>query len=120
MQASTTTDWKAKSTRYQAMSDQKLQLSASEITKAELSLKNTTAKNKASQAELDRAWGAFWSAKKYLNDAQLIQNSANELFHSQNYQDSYYKYKSSYGVTKKIDSTLVQLKGFLKKESKLQ
>lgn len=114
------TDWKMQSTKYQKLSDQKLYTAQSAVTKTELLLMNTTATNKASQVELERAWAAFWSAKKYLNDAQLIQKDADSLFYSQNYQDSYYKYKSSYTSAKKVDSMLAQAKGFLKKVTKLQ
>lgn len=114
------TDWKTKSAKYQALSDQKLYTAQSALAKAEVSLKNMTATNKAAQAELDRAWNAFWAAKKYLNDAQIIQNNADTAFYSQDYKDSYSKYLSSYSTAKKVDSALVQLKGFLKKATKLQ
>jgi hypothetical protein len=113
-------DWKTKSAKYQSISDQKLYKAQTALTKAEATLKNTTATNKASQVELDMAWNAFWAAKKYLNDAQLIQNDADASFYSQDYRDSYSKYLSSYSTAKKVDSALAQLKGFLKKVSKLQ
>ncbi len=115
-----TTDWKAKSIKYQTLSDQKLSSSNSDIRKAEASLNNSTASNKASQAELDKAWISFWAAKKYLNDAELIQKEADTLFYDSNYKDSYYKYKSSSETTKKVGGKLVQLKIYLKKSNQLQ
>jgi hypothetical protein len=115
-----TTDWKAKSMKYQAVSDQNLFSSKSDVLKAEASLNNSTASNKASQAELDKAWASFWAAKKYLNDADLIQKEADALFYDSNYKDSYYKYKSSYDTTKKVGGKLLQLKIYLKKSSQLQ
>ncbi|MEO9309444.1 MAG: matrixin family metalloprotease [Nitrososphaera sp.] len=114
------TDWKAKSAKYQALSDQKLYKIQLELEKAETSLKNTTATNMASQAELEKAWNAFWAAKKYLNDAKIIQTNADGAFYSQDYKDSYSKYLLSYSTAKKVDSALAQLKGFLKKATKLQ
>ncbi|HXG73257.1 MAG TPA: matrixin family metalloprotease [Candidatus Nitrosotenuis sp.] len=114
------TDWKAKSAKYQTLSDQKLYKAESDLAKAEGLLKSTTAANKAAQVELERAWDAFWAAKKYLTDAKTIQNGADDAFYSQDYQDSYSKYVSSYTTAKKVDSALAQLKGFLKKAAKLQ
>ncbi|MEM3064787.1 MAG: matrixin family metalloprotease [Candidatus Nitrosotenuis sp.] len=114
------TDWKAKSAKYQTLSDQKLYKAESDLAKAEGLLRNTTAANKAAQVELERAWNAFWAAKKYLTDAKTIQNGADDAFYSQDYQDSYSKYMSSYNTAKKVDSALAQLKGFLKKAAKLQ
>lgn len=119
-QATKQTDWKAKSAKYQALSDQMLYKAQSALAKAEASLKNTTATNMASKVELERAWNAFWAAKKYLNDAKIIQNNADNAFYSQDYKDSYSKYLSSYSTAKKVDSALAQLKGFLKKATKLQ
>lgn len=115
-----TTDWKAKSIKYQDISDQKLSSSNSDVLKAEASLNNSTASNKASQAELDKAWTSFWAAKKYLNDAELIQKEADALFYDSNYKDSYHKYKSSSEITKKVGGKLLQLKIYLKKSSQLQ
>jgi hypothetical protein len=114
------TDWKSKSTKYQSLSDQKIYLVIPQISKSEIMLNNSTASNAASKVELDRAWTAFWAAKKYLNDAQLIQEDADVLFYNSSYKDSYYKYKSSHDAAKKAESKLIQTKGFLKKVAKLQ
>ncbi|MGQ0771861.1 MAG: matrixin family metalloprotease [Nitrososphaerota archaeon] len=114
------TDWKVKSIKYQTLSDQKISSSRSDILKAEASLNNSTAGNKASQADLDKAWTAFWAAKKYLNDAELIQKEADALFYDFNYKDSYHKYKSSSETTKKVGSKLLHLKIYLKKSNQLQ
>jgi hypothetical protein len=114
------TDWKAKSAKYQSLSDQKIYLVTPQISKTEAVLNNSTASNAAAKAELDRAWTAFWAAKKYLNNAHLFQEDADLLFYNSSYEDSYYKYKSSHDATKKAEAKLIQVKGFLKKAAKLQ
>jgi predicted Zn-dependent protease len=114
------TDWKAKSVKYQSLSDQRLYLVLPQITKMEAALKNSTAANMASKAELDRAWTAFWAAKKLLADAQLTQSKADALFYNSTYQDSYYQYKSSHDTAKKAEAKIIQIKGHMKKMAKLQ
>jgi hypothetical protein len=115
-----TTDWKAKSTKYQALSDQKLYSTKSELLKAEISLNNSTATNKASKVELDKAWNAFWAAKKYLNSAELTQQDADTLFYASSYEDSYYKYKASYDNAKKAAAKMPQIKNYIKKANAIQ
>lgn len=116
----TSTDWKEKSIKSQEHSDQKLYLLKSEIQKAEDSLNNYVAANLASKAELDNAWNAFWAAKKYLNDAELVQQEADSLFYASSYQESYYKYKSSLASANAADVGLLQMETYLNKVNTLQ
>ena len=114
------TDWKAKSVKYQSLSDQRIYLATPELSKMEKSLNSSTAGSMASKAELEKAWSSFWAAKKYLNDAELIQNDADSLFYNSTYKDAFYKYKSSHDMAKKAEIKLLQIKGYLKKIIQLQ
>jgi len=114
------TDWKTKSTKYQSLSDQRIYLATPEISKMEKSLNSSAASNVASKAELEKAWTSFWAAKKYLNNAELIQDDADSLFYNSTYKDAYYKYKSSHDMAKKAELKLLQVKGYLKKVNSLQ
>jgi hypothetical protein len=114
------TDWKAKSTKYQSLSDQRLYLATPEISKIEKLLSNSTASNLASKAVLDKAWSSFWAAKKYINDAETIQGDADLAFYNSTYKDAYYKYKSSHDMAKKAEQKLLQAKSYLKKINDLQ
>jgi hypothetical protein len=116
----TSTDWKEKSIKYQERSDQKLYVLKSEIAKNETTLNGYTATNLASKAELDKAWNAFWVAKKHLNDAEMIQSDADTLFYAASYQDSYYKYKSSFDNANLASASLLQLQIYLNNADILQ
>jgi hypothetical protein len=116
----TSTDWKEKSTKYQERSDQKLYVLKSELSKTEASLNSYVATNLASKSELDKAWNAFWAAKKHVNDAELIQKDADVLFYAASYQDSYYKYKSSFDNANLASASFLQMQIYLNNADTLQ
>jgi hypothetical protein len=118
--AQTPTDWKEKSTKYQERSDQKLYLLESEIPKAEALLSTLDATNLGSEAELIKAWDAFWAAKKYFTDAELIRADADTLFYASSYEKSYDKYKSSLDNANKANASLLQMEIYLNNVDNLQ
>ncbi|MGQ0771854.1 MAG: matrixin family metalloprotease [Nitrososphaerota archaeon] len=118
--APTSTDWKEKSTKYQERSDQKLYQLKSELQKAEETINSYAAANMASKAELDKAWNAFWAAKKHISDAELVQQEADSLFYASSYQESYHKYKSSLDGANTADADLLQMEVYLNNVNSLQ
>lgn len=113
-------DWKAQSIKYQSLSDEQLYLAESSLKQAEALLKGTASTNKASKSELDKAWLVYWSAKKYYNDAKKSLQNADDAFYSQNYQESYLKYKASYDMAKKVNVALAKIQLYISKAAKLQ
>ncbi len=113
-------DWKLKATKIQTLSDKKLFATKTTLQKITSSLNYTWITNKASQAEMQKATDSFLAAKKFLNDAELLQDGADSLFYESKYQESYSKYQSSLDRAKKIDIKLVEIGKSLKKAKALE
>lgn len=113
-------DWKLKATKIQTLSDKKLFATKTALQKITPSLNYTWITNKASQAEMQKATDSFLAAKKFLNDAELVQDEADALFYESKYQDSYSKYQSSLDRAKKIDIKLIEISKSIKKAKALE
>ncbi len=76
--------------------------------------------NMAAKVELEKAWTAFWWAKKYHANAEQLQTDGGAFLLQTEYQDSYKKFKSSYDYAKKLEKKLADITKYHKKAYELE
>lgn len=116
---SNTADWQGRSEKYQAMASEKILPLESKVTESQLLLNSITYEGDASNESLDKAWTAFWWAKKYLNSAEKLQTDAGASILQSNYYESYIKFKSACDYAKKAEQKLSQISEHIEKADSL-
>lgn len=121
LQAKTSSvDWKPKSDKYQKLAQDKIYSLEVKMESAKSLLDSASINNIAAKVELDRAWTAFWWAKKYFDRAEDMQVDAGASFLAADYEESYKKFKQSYAEAKKTEKKLTAVENYYKKAYDLQ
>jgi hypothetical protein len=76
--------------------------------------------NMAAKVEIEKAWTAFWWAKKYYANAEKMHTDGGAFLLQSEYQDSYKKLKSSYYYAKKLEKKLDDITKYHKKAYELE
>lgn len=120
LKTETSTDWKPMADKYQQLAEKGIYDLEPKLADAETLLMSSAYDNQAAKVEINRAWMSFWWAKKYLNDAEQLQEDGGALLLEENYFGSYKKFKSSYYLTQKTEQKISQVIQYHDKAYKLQ
>ncbi|RJQ24385.1 hypothetical protein C4565_09830 [Candidatus Parcubacteria bacterium] len=123
LQASTlksTIDWQNKSQKYQKLASDKIFNLETKIDTAKSLLDSANYENMAAKVEIEKAWTAFWWAKKYYANAEKMQTDGGAFLLQSEYHDSYKKFKSSYDYAKKLEKKLADISKYHKKAYELE
>lgn len=121
LQISTNTsmDWQSMSEKYQNLAGDKISSMSPKIAEAQSLLSSVSYGGKASKDALDKAWIAFWWAKKYLDRAEKMQIDGGASVLQSNYHDSYIKFKASYDYATNVEHKLTQITKYIEKANAL-
>lgn len=100
---STSTDWKTKSDKYQAVADEKIPSVESAVEQSEEMIIAASDNEAVQDSTLDDAMMAFWWAKKYLDSAQSLQVEGSEYAKESDYQNAYLSFRSACEYAKKAE-----------------
>lgn len=120
LQTQSTVDWQPMSDKYQHLAETNIHQLEPRLIEIEALLKSSTYDNQAAVVEINRAWDAFWWAKKYFDKAEQLQQDGGASLLKEDYYDSYKKFKSSYYNTQKLEQKIDQITGYLDKAYMLQ
>ncbi len=119
-QKQTAVDWQSKSEKYQKLASDKIYKLEPKIGDAKLLLDSVNYENMAAKVEIERAWTAFWWAKKYHAEAEKMHTDGGAFFLQSEYQDSYEKFKQSYDYAKKLEKKIADITKYHKKAHELE
>ena len=106
-------DYKIKSLDLQFTVNSKINVLKTGVTTAENSLYKVDYESAEAKIEVEKAWNAFWLAKKYLNDAELTQKESETMMDGSQFENAYYKYVYSLNSAEKIADYLFEISDHL-------